>query len=107
MEFEARFHIDCGVSSGYALKSPDNVDRQETIIADGPEAAYKRAMAMATEFAEDYLSNPETGLTTVQLSSLRGPNGNVLFYAPGSIVQCSMLEHILALPSEIKASKSQ
>ena len=57
-------------------------------------------MSMAEKFADDYLSNPETGLTTVQLLSLNSPDGLISFDASKAVVKRSMLEHLLNLASE-------
>ncbi len=100
MEYKATFGIDCGVSSGFGVKYPDYERRTETLSADGPQVAYQNAMSMAGKFADDYLSNPETGLTTVQLLSLRGSDGDVSFDASKAVVKRSMLEHLLSLASE-------
>nr|MBI4156308.1 hypothetical protein [Candidatus Woesearchaeota archaeon] len=96
MEYQAIFGIDCGVSNGFGVKDPDYVRRTEEISADSPEVAYDKAMVEARRFANDYLSNPETELTAVQLLSLNGPNGFVSFDASKAIVKCSMLEHLLS-----------
>ncbi len=100
MEYQATFGIDCGVSPGFGVKYPDFVREQEAISADSPQVAYQNAMGLAGKFADDYLSNPETGLTTVQLLSLRGPDGDVSFDASKSVVKRSMLEHLLAFASK-------
>ncbi len=97
MEYQATFGIDCGVSSGYGIKCPDNVERTETLLADTPQVAYQNAMSMAGKFADDYLSNPNNGLTTVQLLSLRSSNGDVPFDVSKSVVKRSMLEHLLLI----------
>jgi hypothetical protein len=100
MEYQATFGIDCGVSPGYGVKHPDNLERTETLSADSPQVAYQNAMSMAGGFADDYLSNPENGLTTVQLLSLRNSDGDVHFNASKSVVKRSTLEHFLVLASE-------
>ena len=100
MEYQATFGIDCGVSPGYGVKYPDNVERTETLSANSPQVAYQNAMDLARKFADDYLSNPDNGLTTVQLLSLRNPDGDVPFEASKSVVKRSMLEHLLSLASE-------
>ncbi len=97
MEYRATFRIDCGVSPGYGVKYPGNVERTETLLADSPQVAHQEAMNRAREFADDYLSNPDNGLTTVQLLSLQDSNGAVVsFDASKSVVQSNMLEHLLA-----------
>ena len=100
MEYQATFGIDCGVSPGYGVKYPDNVERTETLDADSPQVAYQNAMGLARNFADDYLSNPDNGLTTVQLLSLSNSDGDVSFDASKSVVKRSMLEHLLSLASE-------
>ena len=102
MEYQATFGINCGVSPGYGVKYPDNVKRTETLSADSPQVAYQNAMSMARKFADDYLSNPENGLTTVQLLSLRSSDGVVPFDVSKSVVKRSMLEHLLLILSEEK-----
>ena len=100
MEYKANFGIDCGVSPGFGVKYPDYVRRTEDFSADNTQTAYQNAMNLAEEFADDYLSNPETDLTTVQLLSLNGPDGLVSFDASKAIVKRSRLEHLLAYASE-------
>ena len=102
MEYQATFGIDGGVSPGFGVKYPDYVREQKVILADSPQVAYQNAMNLAGKFADNYLSNPDTCLTTVQLLSLNGPNGTVSFDAFKAIVKRSMLEHLLALASEEK-----
>ena len=102
MEYKVFFGIDCGVSTGFGVKYPDYVREQEIISADNPQVAYQNAMNLARKFADDYLSNPDKCLTTVQLLSLDGPKGAVSFDASKAVVKRSMLEHLLALDSEEK-----
>jgi len=102
MEYQATFGIDGGVSPGFGVKYPDYVRKQRVILADSPQVAYQNAMNLAGEFADDHLSNPDTGFTTVQLLSLNGPDGAVSFDASKAVVKRSMLEHLLALASEEK-----
>lgn len=94
MEYLAIFGIDCGVSPGFGVKYPDYDRRTEKISADSHEFAYQKAIDIAKKFADDYLSNPETGFTTVQLLSLKGSNENVSFDASEAVVRRSMLEHL-------------
>jgi|SRR3989344_1848118 len=102
-EYRAAFLIDCGVSSGFGVKYPDKIERIERVTAESPNVAYQSAMDMAGKFADDYLSNPDTGLTTVRLLSLRDDDvlsgGDVSFDASKSVVKRSMLEHLFALVS--------
>lgn len=103
MEFKAAYHIDCGESPGFGVKSPAEEYREETITVDGPEHAYDEAMNRAKILAGDYLSNPDTGYTTVHLLSLKGPEGFVAFDTSKVIVRRSMLEHLLDTLSETQA----
>ena len=105
MEYKATFGIDCGVSPGFGVKYPDYERRNEKISADSHQVAYTEAMSIAEKFADDYLSNPNTGLTTVQLLSLNCSDGAVSFDAPKAIVKRSMLEHLLAHASESVLNK--
>ena len=95
MEYKASYEIDCGVSHGFALKSPDNIREEITLQAKTAADAYLNAMDLAKRFAQDYLSNPETGFTTVKLLSLENSDGPVLFDASKSVVKVSMLEHLV------------
>jgi len=104
-EYQATFGIDCGVSHGFGVKYPDYVREQAVIPADSPKIAYQNAMSLAKKFADDYLSNPETSLTTVQLLSLNGPDGAVSFDASKSVVKRSVLEHLLASTPESASSE--
>ena len=89
MEYQAIFGINYGVSRGQGVKYPDYIREERTILADGPNAAYLQAIDLAENFADDYLSNPKTGLTMVKLLSLRGPDQEVPFDASKSVVQRS------------------
>lgn len=100
MKYQAVYDIDCGVSSGFGVKYPDREKRTESFDVDNSQLAYREAMIIAEKFADDYLSNPDTELTTVQLTSLKCPDGDVSFDASKSIIERSVLEHLLALTSE-------
>lgn len=100
MEYQATFGIDCGVSPGFGVKYPDNLERTETLFADTPQVAYQKAMDLAGKFADDYLSNPKDDLTSVQLISLKSSERDISFDASKSIVRRSLLEHLLAFTSE-------
>ena len=89
MEYQAIFGINCGVSRGHGVKYPDYVSEERTISAEDSRIAYLNAIDMAWKFADDYLSNPDNGLTTVKLLSLRGPDQEVPFDASKSVVQRS------------------
>ena len=108
MEYEATFGINCGVSHGFGLKYSDYVERIEHFDTKDDAKALNYALRLAREFSGDYLSDPETDLTTVKLLILKGRNGNALSQQPLNensdvelesgcvIVKCSMLEHVLA-----------
>ena len=96
-EYRAIYGIDGGVSSGFGQKVPDYIEKSETISAENPQIAYREAMKIAEKFADDHLSNPETGLTSVQVIILTGHDGDVSFDASKAIVNRSTLEHILSL----------
>ncbi len=102
MEYQATFGIHCGVSHGFGIKYPDYVEEIKKISAPTSDAAFLNAVDCARQFADDYLSDPETGLTTVQLLELRGPKGNISFDPTKATVKCSWLEHILVRHSKIE-----
>ena len=95
LDYTALYGIDCGVSPGFGMKYPDYVEREENFKASDDHDSVEKAMEKANEFADDYLSNPETGKTTVTLLNLYGSNGNIKFDKDKSIVERSMLEHLL------------
>ena len=99
MEYKATFGIDCGVSPGFGVKYPDFERRVELFHTETPEDAYRMAMQRADEFAMNYLSNPDTGLTTVRLLSLSSPKENVPFDASEAVASRTTGEHLLALVS--------
>ena len=99
MEYKANYGIDCWISPGFGVKYPDFVREQKVISADSPQGAYQSAMDLAGKFADDYLSNPETGLTIVQLLSLSDSDGDVPFDASKSVVKKSWLDHIVRIAS--------
>jgi hypothetical protein len=100
MEYKAKYHIRCGVSHGFGVKYPDEDERTERIDSADDAAAVQEAMAVATRFADDYLSDPETGKTTVTLQSLAGPKGDVTLDPEKPVVERTMLQHMLALYAE-------
>jgi len=58
-------------------------------------------MAEAKKFADDYLSDPDTNLTTVRLLSLTDSDfKDISFDSEKAVVKCSMLEHLLAVVPE-------
>ena len=108
MEYQATFGIDGGVSTGFGIVYPDFVREQKVISADSPQVAYQNAMDLARKFADDHLSNPDSGFTTVQLLSLRGSDGDVSFDASKAVVKKSWIEHVIGFASlEKKISESE
>lgn len=99
IEYQATFSIDCGVSPGLCVKIPDYAKEERIILADSPQEARQKAMGLAGEFADNYLISPETGLTTVQLLSLRSPDGDVPLDVSRSVVKRSTLDHLCSLLS--------
>lgn len=97
MKYEAVFGIHCGVSPGYGVKSPDYVELRETLDAKCHSKALMAAMKRANFFADDYLSDPETGLTTVRLLQLRYKGQDISFDSERAVVRRSELEHLIAV----------
>lgn len=116
MEYQATFGIDCGVSHGFGLKSPDYVEQDEFLIADNPLGAIIAAAKQARRFSMNYLSNPDNDFTTVTLLKLSDSNRNLINlkkilkeagyegikrFEWGNeeklITKCHMLEHLLDL----------
>lgn len=95
MPYHATYGIYCGVSPGFGVKYPDYVEERTLLPAKNDCEAFEEAMAQARLFAQDYLSDPEAGLTTVQLLRLTGPTGAIAFDPRRAIATCSMLEHFL------------
>ena len=79
---------------------PDYLEITERIITDNPKNAYIDAMRYTKKLADDYLSDTDTGFTTVRLLELTGYNGNISFDSTKAIVKTSMLEHFLIIISE-------
>ncbi|RMD45727.1 hypothetical protein D6829_01500 [Candidatus Pacearchaeota archaeon] len=96
MRYKATFGIDCGVSVGFT-KVPHYEKVTRIIYADNPQDAYKRAMGVAEELADNYLSNPESNLTTVRLMLLKSRGREVPFDVSEAVVKRGMLEHLLSL----------
>ena len=97
-EYKAVFGIDCGVSHGFGQKYPDSVCETYVFRAHDSDSAYASAMEKAASFADDYMSNPDTGLTKVVLQSLTGPdNESVQFDPEKAFVQRSLVDHLLRL----------
>jgi|SRR3989344_3186275 len=100
MEYKATFGIDHCISHGFASKKSTYSRETLPICANNSEEAYKEAMTQATRFADDYLTNPKTDKTTVQLLSLEGPEGRLFFDASKSIVERTTLDHLLKIALE-------
>ncbi|MBI2564601.1 hypothetical protein HYV79_01275 [Candidatus Woesearchaeota archaeon] len=99
MEYQATFGIDGGVSHGFGIVYSDYVREQKVIFADSHQVAYQNAMSMAGKFADDYLSNPDSGFTTVQLLSLRSPDEDISFDVSKSVVKRSWVDHVARIAS--------
>lgn len=97
LDYVANYGIDCGVSPGFGVKYPDYIEMEENFKASDDNDSVEKAMEKANEFADNYLSNPSTGKTTVTLLSLYGSNGNIKFDKNKSIVEKSIFEHLLML----------
>ena len=107
MEYEAYYEINCGGPHGFGVKlhgfdvkHSRLVDLTEQITAENDEDALRHALRQAKKFAKSYLSDPETGFTTVKLLSLYSEDGDVEFDREKAVVKRSMEEHLLALTSE-------
>lgn len=105
MRYQATFGIDGRVSPGFGVKYPDYIIKTEEVSADSTQVAYQNSMDMARKFADNHLSNPETGLTTVQLLSLRGPDEDVSFDALKSVVTQSMENHLLTFALKSRSNE--
>ncbi len=96
MNYEAIFDIDYGIPREFGIKYPEKITRRENIVAENSSTAYWHAMVLAERFASEYLSNPKTGLTIVQLSSLSGPAGEtVSFDLNNSVVKRGAFDRLL------------
>lgn len=95
--YRATFGIDCGVSTGYCQKRPEQVEITEEITAESPEDAYRKSNKLAIEYADNYLSNPVTGRTIVQLMHLEGPEGEIQFDHAASFIERTTLDHLLSI----------
>jgi len=113
MEYQATFGIDCGVSYGFGLKSPDYEKREEIVIADDNMNAIIAATKKAIHFSRDYLSNPQNDFTTVTLLELYDSKRGLInqkevlekagftgikrfeWSEDKLVIKCHMLEHLL------------
>ena len=77
MEYRADYEINGGVES-FGGRYQDSTERVELIDAESDIEAMVKALRLAGSFAVDYLSNPDTGYTTVMLSSLKDRNNREL-----------------------------
>lgn len=75
--YTATYHIKHGVAS-MGLKRPDKSDVTRTFGASGSLGAILQAERVAYELADDYLSDPFTGKTTVCMTELREKDGSIV-----------------------------
>lgn len=99
MEYTIKFGINCGVSSGFGLKSSDYVEREERFSADTFISAVIQASKLATSFADDYLSDPQTDYMTVRLLSFFEEKRELKFDKE-MVVRRSTLDHLLNTATE-------
>jgi len=78
MEYNAKYGINCGVSSGFGLKDPDYVERTEKVNANSDSEAMVEAYKTAVYFSDEYLSDPDNDLTTVKILRLENDKGKIL-----------------------------
>ena len=113
MKYNAIYEIDCGVSPGFGVKYPDRILVREEFEADSQDNARINALRIAARFARDYLSNPDTGYTAVEIVSIRDRDGNIVSQEPllekirglefkkgCAVIKCSIEEHLLMLALE-------
>lgn len=99
MKYTARLGINCGISSGYGIKYPDYVEIEEQFAADTFVDAVIQASKLATRFADNYLSDPETDYTTVRLLSFFEEKRE-LKLDNEMVVRRSTLDHLLNVATE-------
>ena len=75
--YTATYEIDGGASKGFGA-TPDCITETAHILVGTSVDAFHSAMMRARQLAQDHLANPNTGRTTVALSSLLGPGGIVI-----------------------------
>ena len=97
-KYTAIFGVHHGVSNGYGVKTPDYSEVKAYIHAMDKTASFNEAMNQAKRMSMDYLSDPNTGLTTARLLKLHNSQGgNIPFDSSKAVAKSSMLEHILSL----------
>lgn len=107
------------------LKRPDTSDETRAFGASGNLGAIIHAERVAYELADDYLSDPQTGKTTVKLTELREKRGGLVdvlnevcsrlpqdrqdavrkrFFPDGAhyVVERSWLDHVLKLQTVLE-----
>ena len=99
-EYRATFKINGGESNGFGLKSPIEETRTEIILAPDEPQAYVCAIRLAEDFSNNYLSDPNTGLTRVELLALTSGADLVDLGQKERVVSRSWIEHILTNPLE-------
>ncbi len=116
--YEAKYHIQHGVTHGFGLVYPD--ESVEKCVFDASDAigGIRKAVEEARNFARNYISHP-SGKTTVTLQELCEKNGGVidvraeiekhlgerfplvkdLLFPDGThyATECSWIEHALAI----------
>lgn len=75
--YTATYRIQHGVAS-MGLKRPDKSEVTKTFPASGNLGAILQAERVAYELADDYLSDPFTGKTTVCMTELREKDGSIV-----------------------------
>ncbi|MBI4451276.1 hypothetical protein HY642_04845 [Candidatus Woesearchaeota archaeon] len=73
--YKAEYHIDHGVSQGFGIKYPDESTERYEFAAESTIDAILEMEARAAHYAREFLSNPETGRTTVTLKRLEAADG--------------------------------
>ena len=84
----ARYHIQHGVTQGLGVVYPDESIETREFAAPSTIAAIVLAAKYARHFANDYLSNPDTGKVSVDVQELRRKDCCVIDI-------CSELEKLL------------
>jgi hypothetical protein len=122
--YTATYHIRHGVTA-LGGKLPEQSTVTRTFGASGSLGAVLQAERVAYELADDYLSDPQTGKTTVSLAELREKDSGLVdvlnevcsrlpperqdavrkrFFPDGAhyVVECSWLDHVLKLKTVLE-----
>jgi hypothetical protein len=89
--YTATYHIKHGVAS-MGLKRPDKSNVTRTFGASGSLGAILQAERIAYELADDYLSDPLTGKTTVCMTELREKDGSIVDVVE-EVLKCIPAQH--------------